>query len=164
MNLPKEKQRATAYLTKEFISLNTCSGLRRFARDPNGEEFFLSHDVSDEQLGRSILKALSASRFLSPDEIGSFFDLNVIEKNYEDWVQFLIDKFKYKSRKSLFKEMKHCLIDQVDGFITIKPTNHEKLEAWGDKNIDSADYEVIAGSFSEADLGKALKNCFSKCI
>ena len=164
MNLPKPKQWATAYATNEFISVNTCSGLRSSARDPEGKEIFFPLDVSDEQLGAGILEALSASRFLSPDEVGSFFDLAVTEKYYENWVELLTEKFGYKSRRDVFKDMKHCMIDRVDGVITIKPTNHEKLEAWGGKGIDKNDYENLDAAASEADLGKALKSCFAKCI
>lgn len=164
MNLPSPKQWATAYATKEFISVNTCSGLRRSASDPNGEEFYFSLEVSDEELGAGVLSALSASRFLSPDEVGSFFDLAVIEKNYESWVGHLLEKFGYKSRSDVFKNMKHCTIERVDGVITIEPTNHEKLEAWGGKGIDKNDYEILDTAASDAELGKALKRCFAKCI
>ncbi len=164
MNLPKPRQWATAYATKEFISVSTCSGLRSYARDPNGKEMFFPHEVSDEQLGAGVLSALSVSKFLSPDEIGSFFDPTTIEKNYEDWVALLTEKYEYKSRRALFKDMKHCMIDRIDGVITIKPTNHEKLEAWGGKGIGSDDYEVISGSISEAEIGLALKSCSERCL
>lgn len=164
MNLPIPKQWATAYATKEFISVNTCSGLRRSARDPSGEDCYFPLDVSDEELGAGLQAALSVSKFLSPDEVGVFFDLAVIEKNHEDWVAHIIEKFGYKSRRDAFKDMKHCMIDRVDGVITIKPTNHEKLEAWGGKGVNKNDYATLDSAASEADLGKALKSCFANCI
>lgn len=164
MNLPKPKQWATAYATKEFISVNTCSGFRSSVSDPCGKEFFFALSVSDEQLGAGVLEALSASKFLSPDEIGSFFDLTTVAKNYEDWVERVMQRFEYKTRRSMFKNMKLCRIHRVDGVITIQPTNHEKLEAWGGKGIYINDNESIDDAASEADLGAAIKRSFAKCI
>lgn len=163
MDLPKPKQWATAYATKEFISINTCSGFRSSARDPEGREFFFSPDVSDNQLGEGVLQALSDSKFLSTSEVGIFFELSRIEKNYENWVESLIEKSGCKSRRALFTKMKLCLIDCVDGVITIKPTKHEKMEGWGGKGIDSNDYEIVPNPSLKEEVGKALKRCFSKC-
>ncbi len=40
-------------------------------------------------------------------------------------------KYGYKTKKALFKDMKHCTIHCVNGVIKISPYRHEKLEAWG---------------------------------
>lgn len=164
MKLPIQKEWATAYATKDFISVNTCSGFRRSARDPDGVILYFSLSVSDEELGAAIRSALSASKFISPDEARLFFNLNSIEQNYEGWVSDMVARFGYNSRRDAFKDMKLCMIERVRENITIKPTNHEKLEAWGGKGIDSSDYETFDVTASEVNLGTALKRCFSKCI
>jgi hypothetical protein len=164
MNLPKPKKRAAAYATKEFITIHTYSGLGRFAMDPAGKQLFFPTDASDEKLGDGVLQALSVSRFLSPDEIGAFFNLEVTNKNYEDWVELLIQEFGYKSRRALFKNMMRCSIERVDGVTTIRPSKHEKLEAWDGEGIESKDYEIIDETASDAEIGQALKRCFAKCI
>ncbi|MGI2030388.1 contact-dependent growth inhibition system immunity protein [Endozoicomonas acroporae] len=164
MNLIVRKQWATAYATPEFITINTCSGFRSSARDPLGEEFFFSWDVSDEVLGAGIVSSLTASRLLEPDQIGMFFDLSFIKENYEKWVEKLIEKYNYKSRRALFKNMKHCMIERVDGVMTIKPTNHEKLEGWGGKGVKHEDYKILDETVQVEEIGRSLRDCFAKCI
>lgn len=164
MNTPQVKQWASAYANQDFISINTNSGYRGSARDPKGKQIFLPLQVSDEHLGLAILEALSVSKFLSTDEVHSFFDLSVTEKNYEDWVALLMEKYNYKSRRAVFKEMKHCLINRVNGIVTIKPTNHEKLEAWGGTGIPDSDIESVRETASEVELGAALKVCLGRCL
>ena len=164
MNLPNPKKWATVYATNSFISVNTCSGFRSSARDPQGKELFFGLDVSDEQLGSGVLQALSANRFLAPEEVRAFFNPNMIESRYENWVELLTGKFGYRTRYDLFRDMKHCTIEHVDGYITIAPTNHEEPEAWSGDGIDSSDYETLADDASEAQLGQALKRSIGKCI
>jgi hypothetical protein len=164
MNKPQIKQWAAAYSNEDFLSVETCSGYRQFATDPEGKMILLSLTVSNEELGASILDALSASRFLKLEEISTFFDLTITNQTYDEWVELLIGKYGYKSKRELFKKMKHCLIERVERVITIKPTNHEKLEVWSGKGIGKDDYEVLDAKATSADLGAALKRCFDKCL
>ena len=163
MNEPKIKQWATVYATNEFTSINTCSGYRRSARDPQGISVFYEPSVRDEELGEGLLQALAASRFLSPAEIDAFFDPKAVEQNYEDWVARSMQRYGYKKRSELFKGMKHCVIDRVDGVVTMKPSKHEKPEAWSGTGIRETDYERVGPNASPADVGAALRRCLAKC-
>jgi hypothetical protein len=164
MSEPKIKQWATACATNEFISINTCSGYRRSARDPQGILVFYEVSVRDEELGEGLLQALAASRFLSLTEVGSFFEPKAIERNYEDRVARSMQRYGYKTRRELFKGMKHCMIARVDGVVTIKPSKHEKLEAWSGTGIGETAHEHVGANASPVDVGAALRRCFAKCI
>ncbi len=59
--------------------------------------------------------------------------------------------------------MKNCDIECGDGFITIGPTHHEKLEAWSGDGISEADYVVIPADSPLSKIGAALRLAFSRC-
>ncbi|VUS21842.1 Immunity protein CdiI-o11 [Klebsiella spallanzanii] len=99
--------------------------------------------------------ALSASRLVDPDD-QDFFSLEKSNERYLGWVKDIMDKFGYKTKKSLFKKMNSCSITQLDGMITFRPTIHEKLEGWSGDRIDEKDYVVISDTSSSEDIGAAL--------
>ena len=164
MTFPKLMRWATAYGNEDFISINTCSGMRSYAVDPKGERFFISVDAGSEQLGQSIRESLLVSRFLSPEELSGFFDVKVLKNNYEDWVAQFMEVSNVNSRKSLFKQMIHCKIESDGQIIKIKPTNHEKLESWSGKRISEDMYEVLDFYASDVELGNALRQSLDKCL
>ncbi len=154
----------SVYITHKFINIETTSGRGMVAADPLFPSDYISIDVDEITLGKTILAALSNSRTLSLEECGDFFDLDKGKANYENWVERLIEKYKFNSRKALFKDMKNCSIMCTKGQITINPTRHEKLEAWGGKGIKDSDHVVLPADSPPAKIGEALRLAFSRCI
>jgi hypothetical protein len=161
---PKPRQWARAVDNGDFICIATYSGYRTSAWDPQGAQHFFLPDVSDELLGAAALDALSRSRFLDEDEIAAFFDYRETDRRYAEWIKDLIERYSYKTKRALFKKMKSCAIESVEGTITIRPSNHEKLEVWTGEGIDDEDYVVISATGSATELGAALRLAFSRCI
>ncbi|EPR9025734.1 contact-dependent growth inhibition system immunity protein [Cronobacter dublinensis] len=156
---------AGVYSTKEFISIETFSGLGVVAGDPLFPSHLLSPESDDESIGKAILQALSDSRTLtSIDERVEFFDLEKGKKIYSEWIAMLRGKYGYKSRKALFKDMKHCTIHCVNGVINISPSRHEKLEAWEDTGRDGSDEVILSLENSPAEIGVGLRLALSRCI
>jgi hypothetical protein len=60
--------------------------------------------------------------------------------------------------------MKHCGTTLIDQVITIRPSNHEKLEAWSGKNISEDNYVILSLDNSPEEIGAGLKLAFSRCI
>ncbi|WP_420998500.1 contact-dependent growth inhibition system immunity protein [Cupriavidus sp. 30B13] len=159
-----QKKWSSMYANEKFICIQTCSGLRGAASDPDGKLFFLNPEANPDEIGRALQDALSVSRTLAPEEVGPFFDLEIIEKRYEDWVDLMMKKFEYSSRKALFKKMSHCQVECVDGVIYIRPMFHEKLEAWSAKGVEKADHVVIEDSASSYAVGQGALVALSRCI
>lgn len=159
-----QKKWAAIYANDEFICIQTCSGMRRTARDPSGELIFLSATPEPSELGRAVLAALFKSRVLTPEEIGSFFDVAAIEQRYENWVSEAMQKYAYATRRDLFKQMKHCLLECSGGSISLQPTFHEKLEAWSGKGIDKDDHVLVAETASEHEIGEGSLLALSRCV
>ena len=148
---------------QDFIIVVTYSGYRRTTRDPEGVQTILPLDVSDEELGQATLLALSKSRILDVSEIGTFFNIDNVMKRYDAWVADLMAKYNYKTKRALFKNMMQCTVEIRDGRLTISPSCHEKLEAWGGKGISDDDKVVLSVNSTTEEIGAGVRLAFSRC-
>ncbi|EJJ4075190.1 CdiI family contact-dependent growth inhibition immunity protein [Salmonella enterica] len=155
---------ATCYCTKEFLLIETQSGLGRTSADPLFPPHLLLPEADDECAGETILQALSNSRTLNKlEDRVAFFDLEKGKEKYAAWIAMLMDKYGYKTKRALFKDMKHCIIHCVNGVITISPTCHEKLEGWGRTKGDGIEDVILPADSSPAEIGAGLRLALSRC-
>jgi len=166
---------ADAGFNKDFIYVMTHSGYRSSRADPRGVEHHASPEVSDQDLGGMVLDALAHSRFVLPEPRKDvcihpevvfdmdLYDYDLTNQRYEKWVKENLERYGYKTKRALFKDMKKCNIESVGGQIFIRPSCHEKLEAWSGKGISENDHVVIPSSSSSNDVGAALRLAFSRC-
>jgi hypothetical protein len=146
---------------RDFISVKPYSGYSLAIADPKAPEYLLKPDASDEELGEAILNALKHSRFLSYEEATELRANG--KQNYDNWVQKIMSMYGYKTKKAMFKDMKSCGMSLHEGIITIRPSYHEKLEAWGGEGISEDDYVHISADSPHAEIGAALRLAFSRC-
>ena len=161
MSKPPWISRISAMHNGDFISIQADSGYSLALADPKATEYLLDPNVTDEILGKTILDSLKQSRFLSFEEEGYFMEN--VEKNYKEWVQKLMNLYGYKTKRALFKNMKNCGIESHNGIITIRPSHHEKLEAWDGEGFTEEDYVKIPADSPPAEIGAALRLAFSRC-
>lgn len=161
MSKPFWKPRANASNNGDFISIETYSGYRMSLMDPEAEDYFLSPNASDEDLGKAILSALAQSRFL-PIEEARALKLQ-LDEHYHNWIEQMKMRYGYKTKNALFKKMMSCGIQLDDGIITIRPSLHEKLEAWSGDGIREEDYVKIPADSPPTEIGAALRLAFKRC-
>lgn len=155
---------ASVCCTEDFICIDTCSGLGRVGRDPAFPSYLLMPTVDDLGLGEALIQALSDSRTLNDlQERTAFFNPEKSKGDYSDWVAMLKARYGYKSNKALFKDMKKCTVHCVNETITIIPTRHEKLEAWGRTKGDGIEDVILSTNSSPAEIGAGLRLAFSRC-
>lgn len=155
--------RASVSSTNEFLLIETYSGLGMAGCDPLFEPHLLLPDADDKQVGETILLALSNSRTLTREEYSSFFDIEKGKIQNAAWIAMLMDNYGYKTKKALFQNMKSCSIHYLNGRITIRPSYHEKLEAWSGKGIKESDYVILSVDRSPAEIGAGLRLALSRC-
>ncbi|MBW5824203.1 CdiI family contact-dependent growth inhibition immunity protein [Yersinia kristensenii] len=153
----------SVYSTKDFLSVETDSGLGRVRRDPLFPSHLLPPDADDQTIGDAVLIALSNSRTLSLEESADFFDLETGKEQYAAWIAMLMEKYGYKTKRALFKDMKNCSIHCINDLITTSPTRHEKLEAWSGRGIKESDDVVIPADSIPEEIGAALRLALSRC-
>lgn len=164
MNEPPLVFWASAENNGDFILVETYSGYRSCAYDPEGKQHFLLPDSDDETLGAALHAALAKSRRMTLDEVRVFFDRDGLQQRYDAWVKNLMSRYGYKTRRALFKNMKSCGVELQDGVITIRPSNHERLEGWSGDGIAEEDRVKLPADCSDAELGAGLRLAFSRCI
>ncbi|WP_244657538.1 contact-dependent growth inhibition system immunity protein [Pseudomonas syringae] len=93
------------------------------------------------------------------------YDSDLTNQRYDQWVSGTLERYSYKNKRALFKDMKKCSIESKGGQITIRPGHHEKLEAWAwsGKGLSESDYVIIPSGSSPSDVGAALRLAFSRC-
>ncbi|EJN27343.1 hypothetical protein PMI36_00615 [Pseudomonas sp. GM79] len=135
----------------------------------------MAPDISVQELGASVLEALAQSRFVLPEprkEVWihpeatfdrDLYDYDLTKQRYEKWVDRVIDRYGYKNKRALFKDMKKCSVESKNGEIIIRPSFHEKLEAWSGKGINESDYVVVSSNSSPGEVGAALRLAFNRC-
>ncbi|HDL8054208.1 contact-dependent growth inhibition system immunity protein [Yersinia enterocolitica] len=149
--------------TKDFLSVDTYSGLGMVGRDPLFPPNLLPPDTDDQTIGEAVLIALSNSRTLSLEESADFFDLEKGKERYAAWIAMLMERYGYKTKRALFKDMKRCSIHCLNDVITISPSRHEKLEAWSGRGIKESDHVVIPADSIPEEIGAALRLALSRC-
>jgi len=159
----KQGRRAEVLCNRDFICVETYSGRGLLARDPQGAQHLLPSDAPDDALGSAVMDALTHSRFLSLEEYRLFFDHKKTQERYAAWVTRLMKQYGYRNKRALFADMKNCAIECRDPTIIIRPTHHEKLEAWSGEGISESDYVVISAGSDPAALGAALRTGLRRC-
>jgi hypothetical protein len=167
---------AVALFNNDFIFVETYSGYRGGTdADPKGKAIFLAPDVNDETLGVAVLDAMTHSRFVLyapregstyPPEIEFDTEIGVYKlsaERYLQWVKDVMARYRYKTRRKLFQDMKNCSIERKSGVITIMPSEHQKLEQWGRDTVDQFENVVIPDNSTAAEIGAALRLAFSRC-
>ena len=75
----------------------------------------------------------------------------------------LMDKYDYKTKSALFKNMRKCGVHLVNNTITIRPSFHEKLEAWSGDRFNETDYVVLCADSTTFEIGAGLRLALSRC-
>jgi len=157
----RQGKRANAVLNGDFLCIETYSGRGLLGRDPTGARYIFTADVEDAVLGEALLDALDKSRFLSGDEAKKLLDRDQAKQVYEEWVQGMIERYAYKSRRNLFKDMACCNVKLIGETVIIGPTSHPKLEAWEGLSDDQS--VTISHASAAAEVGAALRLAFGRC-
>lgn len=157
-----DKKWASISMNEKFICIETYSGYRSSARDPNGVRDFHGLEVDSAMLGKSLRECLAESRCISIDEIPAFFDLDRLKRDNLAWIDDASSRTG-QGRKALFKNMMNCSVYSRDKVITIKPSFHEKLEAWSGDGIDQSDFVILDDSANDLLLGEGVRLALSRC-
>ncbi|EEZ4403502.1 TPA: CdiI family contact-dependent growth inhibition immunity protein [Escherichia coli] len=153
---------ASVYCTKEFLLIETQSGFGRTSSDPLFPPHLLQLDANDQCVGEAVLQALSNSRTLvNLEDRIVFFDREKGKEKYTAWIEMLMDRYGYKTKRALFKDMKHSIIHLTNGEITISPMRHEKLEAW--EGLELSENVIITVDNSPSEIGEGLRLALTRC-
>ena len=164
MNEVPRRQFAAAYRHPKFLLVDTWSGYRSAAYDPDGAQHLLSVDCGSAELGAAVLDALSRSRFFSVEEVrtNGFFNYENRNRFYTAWVEKLLVAQGLKTKRALFKDLDYCEITlTADGTISLTPKHHVKLEAW--EEVPNVGDVTIGAASAPEQVGVSLRQTFQRC-
>jgi len=150
------------------IFVKTYSGIGLVKADPLGVNATLPADVDDQELGATVLKALSMSRHEidaeEREEARRTWPNTPAQRRYDAWVERAVRELGYGTKRKLFKNMASCMINLYRDVLQIDPSNHVKLEAWSGDGITDADRVRIAPDSGPVEVGKAVRLALSRCL
>jgi len=160
-NEPNWKRRVTAKLNERFICLVPQSGYRLAMPEPTALERLLTPDVPDSILGEAVQNSLAESKFLTLEEAKAL--RSVADSRDAEWVRSLMDRYGYRTKQALFKNMKSCSIVVSDDELVFSPSHHDKLDSWSRSKGDGIEDVIIPSDSSMTEVGAALRLAFSRC-
>ncbi len=145
------------------------------SRDHKGKRNFVALDAVDAMVGEAVLDALTQSRWVLPvrkidskypDDVE--FDLDLYDykqsaERYEIWIKMLMERYGYKTKRALFKDLQNCQISVKDGIMKIVPLRHTKLEQWEGLGSNNAGAVEIPTDSTTEEIGAALRLAFARC-
>jgi hypothetical protein len=152
---------SSSKMSDKFFVIGSYSGYSLEFLDPEAPEFLLNIMASDEELGKAVVESLKNSRFLELEKARELRRITI--ENYPKWVAGLMEKYGYKTKRALFKNMLSCGMRLENGVIIIRPSHHETLEGWGSGKITEKDYVHVTFDAPPAEIGAALRLAFSRC-
>jgi hypothetical protein len=155
---------ASVSMTDKFICVETYSGRGLMGRDPDGVCAFHDVNASCNLLGGSLRVALAASRWLDMDEYAAYFDHEKLKRVDQAWVDRVSETFGYKNRKSVFKGMLKCSVDDQDGLVVMSPKVHVKLEGWSGERIDASEKVTLDVASGDNAIDEGVRLALSRCM
>lgn len=161
----KPRQEIAVYRNQDFYEFQTIAiGMIGFS-DPDAPSQFCGLDISDEELGRYIRRALNASRMLNMEEWQEIWrQKEKLKQKSDEKNKALMRQYGYKNKRDLARDMNSCWITLQDGKIKIQPTHHKSLEHYTGISKDGPEIQYVPEDISDAALGVAVKEGLRRCI
>jgi len=131
--VPQFAQWAEINQTDKFTCIEPLSGFRRMLREDEGYRIYLEPGASERAIGEAVLDVLKRSRVVSPIDEREFFEADRIMRNYRAWHEDFMKRYRYKTKRDAYKNMRYCKVERSDGKISIKPHKRDfKPGLWWD--------------------------------
>lgn len=88
------------------------------------------------------------------------FTMEACEQRYREWLQRLMRKYKYRSKKAMMQNMQSVYVDQDDEFFKLFPSNHDQIEGWG---WSEENFTTVSADSSAKIIGAAAKYAIGSC-
>ena len=149
-------------LNADFFCITTMSqGMLNYL-EPDVQPHYLAPSVDDSTLGKTLRTALAASKRVSVEEFQAIFHSGVIQKLGDERMRAVMQKYGYKTKRAMYKNMDKCSVDLGDGKIVIQPMHHKSIDGYS-ATTSGPESLVVDAAISDAELGAALRDAFKRC-
>lgn len=158
----KNVKRSCVFFNKEFFWIHTQAVGMISVGDPLVEPVYLVPDADDSMLGATLRQCLEKSRHIEMVEFQKMFKAGVFNQLDEDRNQVAMQKYGYKTKRALYKNMLCCWISVSDGQIEIAPSRQKSVDSYT-ATKEGPEPLVLDASIDDAELGSALREGFKRC-
>lgn len=160
--MKKDLKMATVFYNGSFFWLNTQAVGMIAVGDAEIEPQFLATDVDDETLGAAVQRSVLRSRQIEMTEFQKSFNSGAYNELDEVREKQVMQKYGYKTKRALYKNMDRCSVDLSDGKIKIQPMHHKSLDGYSATTSGPEPF-VVDAAICDAELGAALREAFKRC-
>jgi hypothetical protein len=160
--MKKNLKMTTVFFNHNFYWLKTQAVGMIAVGDSEIDPEYLVPDVDDAILGATLRQCLQKSRHIEMSEFQRMFKAGLFNQLDEERNQAAMQKYGYKTKRAMYKNMDNCSVDLVDGKIKIQPMHHKSLDGYS-ATKDGPEPLVVDVSISNAELGAALREGFKRC-
>ncbi|MEX9817959.1 MULTISPECIES: contact-dependent growth inhibition system immunity protein [Providencia] len=146
-----------------FYFIMVLSGYHLFVVDDTVPIVSVNKKVTNSELGKLSKVALKKCRVIAPHVDSFFFNRDRLAECEKKWLSENLSSLGFKNKKNFYQSMMLCNIREKNGFLTLRPTLHKKLETWTGDGFTEDDYIVLPDSVSDEELGEAIKEVLSRC-
>jgi hypothetical protein len=155
-------QWATINRTEKFICIEPMSGYRMTIREDDAFRIYLEPDAGENAIGEAVLTALDRSRFIYPLDDREFFRFERAKKNQRIWENEVMKKYKYKTKRDLYKNSDYCRVERSEGVIEIKPHIRDTKPGFI-RDVPKEKIVTIPTTDDPSLVGAAAKLALSRC-
>lgn len=160
--VPSFAQWAEINQTDKFTCIEPLSGHALIYREDEGYRIYLEPTASDIAVGEAILDVLDRSRFIYPTAEREFFEPDKVMRNYRAWHEDFMKRYRYKTKRDAYKNMRFCRAERSEGRISIKPHKRDfKPGLWWDLPPEKT--VVIPETNDPGIVGAAAALALSHC-
>lgn len=154
-------KKANVYFSENFISVSASSLGSLYYFEGTFEPIILDKDCTNEQLGLAVLNALEHSKQISFDEFDEGFHSGFFKDQYNKYIDSLMTRFSFKTKKQLFKTIKEVSITKIDNEFQLLSTYQNSLGSFSADN--ESQIIVVKASTTPTILGKITRDAHKGC-
>jgi hypothetical protein len=155
------RKQAAIHQTEKFTSIEPLSGYRLIRREDEGYITYMEPDPPAEIAGHALLDAFDRSRFIDPSE-REFFHKDKVTAVYNRWQKDFMKRYKYKTKREAFNNMRYCLAVRCEGEILITPHKRDN-PPWYIRDVPPEKKVIIPETTDPLIVGAAVKLALSHC-
>jgi len=160
--MKKNLRMTAAFFNNDFYWLITQAIGMIAVGDSDVEPEYLASNVDDAKLGELLRQCLLSSRKIEMAEFQELFQSGAFNELDDVREKAAMQKYGYKTKRALYKNMDRCSVDLVDGKIKIQPMHHKSLDSYT-VTKNGPEPLFLDASISDAELGAALREGFKRC-
>ncbi|WP_171941276.1 contact-dependent growth inhibition system immunity protein [Herbaspirillum rubrisubalbicans] len=131
--------------------------------EPSAAVCYLAADVGNDVLGRSVRLAFDESKVVSPEKFQEVFASGKIQEAARERVKAAMQKYGYKSKRELLKNMMCCWISMSETVVQIKPTHHKTIDGYAGISVNGDEILHLPSSATDEEIGNAVREGIRRC-